>query len=237
MDDSDNSPAVQRIAIAKAGATEEQYIWFRDLADRAYNCRRCPRMEPNSAVLGPLNGRIEARVFFIGEAPGRFGSAVTRVPFHGDRSGENFTKLLEHAGLRREDLFIANAVQCNPKDEQGRNDRPTAREIHNCSEYVRELLDIVQPVYVVTLGQKALDALHVIERHAIVLKDDVAKAVSWRGLKVVALYHPSGRAMARRPIQRQAEDYRRLGVILRTDPDLREPAGGPAVNRTDDEQA
>ena len=81
-------------------ATEEQYIWFRDLAQRAYDCVRCPRMEPNTAVLGPLNGRLEARVVFVGEAPGRFGSAATRVPFHGDRSGENFEKLLPHAGPR-----------------------------------------------------------------------------------------------------------------------------------------
>ncbi|MEE9284234.1 MAG: uracil-DNA glycosylase [Dehalococcoidia bacterium] len=217
---------MEGIPIAKAAATEEQYIWFRDMAERAYNCTRCPRMAPYSAVLGPLNGRIEARVLFLGEAPGRFGSAVTRVPFHGDRSGENFARLLEHAGLRREDLFIANAVQCNPQDEQGRNDRPTAREIGNCSEYVRELLDIIQPLYAVTLGQKALDALNLIEGHAMVLKEHVGRAVPWRDLLVVPLYHPSGRALARRSFQRQAQDYARLGVILRTDPALR-GLGGP----------
>ena len=169
-------------------------------------------------MLGPLNGRLEAEVFVIGEAPGRFGSAVTRIPFEGDRSGENFQRLLEHAGLRREDLFIGNAVQCNPKDNKGRNDRPTTVEVRNCSDYVREMLDIIQPPYVVTLGQKALDALQVIEPHEIVLKQHVATAMHWRGLKVVPLYHPSGRAMARRPFEQQAEDYRRLALILRTDP-------------------
>ena len=175
-------------------------------------------MEPNSAVLGPLNGRLEAQVVVIGEAPGRFGSAVTRVPFRGDRSGENFDRLLPHANLRREDLFIANAVQCNPLDDKGRNDRPTVQEIRNCSDYLREMLDIIQPIYVVTLGQKALDALNIMERHVIKLKEKVATAVHWRGIKLVPLYHPSGRALARRPFEQQAEDYHRLGVILRTDP-------------------
>lgn len=214
----------QPIGIRKAPATEEQYLWFRDVAERAYNCRRCPRMERHSAVLGPLNGRLEARVMVIGEAPGRLGSHLTRVPFRGDRSGENFERLLAVAALRREDLFIANAVQCNPRDEQGRNDRPTASEIRNCSDYVRELLDIVQPACVVTLGQKALDALRLIEPHEIVLKEHVASAVPWRGTKVVPLYHPSARAMARRPFQRQADDYRGLGRILRTDAGLRQQA-------------
>jgi len=60
--------------------------------------------------------------------------------------------------------------------------------------------------------------LNVIERHAITLKGKVATAVQWRGVKLVPLYHPSGRALARRPFEQQAEDYRRLGVILRTDP-------------------
>jgi uracil-DNA glycosylase family 4 len=153
----------------------------------------------------------------LGEAPGRFGSAVTRVPFQGDRSGDYFKRLLPYAGLRREDLFIANAIQCNPKDEKGRNDRPSATEMRNCSEYVRELLDIIQPLYVTTLGQKALDALNLIERHRVILKETVGNRVPWRGITLVPLYHPSGRAMAHRPFARQAEDYAALGRIVQED--------------------
>ena len=201
-------------------ATEEQYIWFGDVAQRAYECRRCPRMEAHSALLGPLNGRLEARVLFVGEAPGRLGSAITRVPFHGDRSGENFERLLPHAGLRREDVFITNAVQCNPRDAKGRNDRPTLREIRNCSDYLREVLDIIQPLYVVTLGQKGLDALNVIEPHGIELKERVATLVEWRGTRVMPLYHPAARAMARRPFQQQVRDYERLGAILKAVPEV-----------------
>lgn len=207
--------------MATQPATEEQYIWFRDVAERAYNCHRCPRMQAHSAVLGPLNGRLESRVVVIGEAPGRLGSHITRVPFHGDKSGEYFQRLLTHAGLRREDLFITNAVQCNPRDHKGRNDRPTTRELRNCSEYLRELLDIIRPPFIVTLGQKALDALHLIEPHQIVLKDAVARPIAWRDAIVVPLYHPSGRAMARRPFERQAQDYQRLGEILRAAADRR----------------
>ena len=201
-------------------ATEEQYIWFRYLAQQAYDCTRCPRMEANSAVLGPLNGRIEARVLIVGEAPGRFGSATTRIPFYGDRSGENFERLLPEAGLTRNDVFITNAVMCNPKDEKGRNDRPTIQELRNCSEYLRELLDIVQPGHVVTLGQKALDVLALLEPHGMKLKEDVATPRPWRGTMVVPLYHPSARVVAVRGFETMAEEYRALGRILAQDNQL-----------------
>ena len=210
----------RRGLLLKPGATQEQYLWFGDVAQRAYDCRHCPRMEAHSAVLGPLNGRLEARVLVVGEAPGRFGAAVTRIPFRGDRSGENFERLLPSAGLRREDLFIANAAQCNPKDDKGRNDAPTPRELRNCSGYLREMLDIIQPLYIVTLGRKALDALHIIEPHAVSLSGHVATAVPWRNATLVPLYHPSGRALARRPFSQQTEDYAALGHILRADPRL-----------------
>lgn len=194
--------------------TEEQYIWFRHLAQQAYDCTRCPRMEANSAVLGPLNGRIDAHVLFVGEAPGRFGSATTRIPFHGDRSGENFERLLPETGLTRNDIFITNAVMCNPKDEKGRNDRPATQELRNCAEYLRELLDIVQPHHVVTLGQKALDVLALLESHGMVLRQHVATEQPWRGTSVVPLYHPSARVVAVRGFERMAEEYRSLGKIL-----------------------
>ncbi|MCL0101633.1 uracil-DNA glycosylase [Dehalococcoidia bacterium] len=195
-------------------ATEEQYIWFRDLAQRAYDCLNCPRMEANTAVLGPLNGRLESRVVFVGEAPGRFGAAATRVPFHGDRSGKNFEMLLPHAGLQRENIFITNAVLCNPKDHEGRNDRPTTLEVGNCSSFLREILDIIQPRYVVALGQIGLDALNILTPHKLTLKVHVARAVDWRGVKVIPLYHPSARAMVHRPFAQQVLDYRKVHDIL-----------------------
>lgn len=194
--------------------TEEQYIWFRHVAQQAYDCRSCPRMEAHSAVLGPLNGRIESKVVFIGEAPGRFGSATTRIPFHGDRSGENFEKLLPLSGLERGDVFITNAVMCNPKDDKGRNDRPTTAELRHCSGYLRELLDIISPLHIVTLGRRALEALALIEPHTIVMSRDVATAVPWRDTNVVPLYHPSARVVAVRGFPRMAEEYMALGRIL-----------------------
>jgi len=60
---------------------------FRDLSAEAAACRLCPAMCERAAVLSELNGALEARVMFIGEAPGRKGADRMRVPFSGDQSG------------------------------------------------------------------------------------------------------------------------------------------------------
>ncbi|MBF8298960.1 MAG: hypothetical protein HW397_9 [Dehalococcoidia bacterium] len=213
-------------------STAEQYMWFHHVAQQAYECQRCSRMASHSAVLGPLNGRIESRVLFVGEAPGRFGSATTRIPFHGDRSGDNFERLLPLAGLIRDEVFITNAVMCNPTDEKGRNDRPTAHELRNCSEYLRELLDIVQPPHVVTLGQKALDALGLLERHSVSLSRDAATGIPWRGTLLVPMYHPSARVVAVRGFERMSAEYRELGRILADAADACSPSINESVART-----
>jgi len=38
------------------------------------------------AILSSKNGSIHTDLVFVAEAPGRFGSGRTGIPFHGDRS-------------------------------------------------------------------------------------------------------------------------------------------------------
>lgn len=197
-----------------AVALSKQTALFDALVRRAHACTLCPRMTPGSAVLGPRNGSYRARVLFVGEAPGRFGSARTGIPFVGDQSGVYFERLLPFAGLTRQQIFIANAALCNPRDDLGRNDKPSMAELRNCSAHLEETFDLIKPRCVVTLGRVALQALGLIERHAITLSEHVAKPVAWRDTTVVPLYHPSGRAMARRPFAQQAQDYAQLKKII-----------------------
>ena len=89
------------------------------------NCAACPAMGCRP-VLSPANGSAGAGVLFVGEAPGRFGAGRTGVPFQGDVAGQRFERLLAEAGLRRAEVFVTNAVLCNPRTADGRNDRPRA---------------------------------------------------------------------------------------------------------------
>ena len=101
--------------------TKERFI---ALTTEAANCRLCPAMCGRSAVLSELNGRLDARVMFIGEAPGRKGADRTRIPFSGDQSGKNFDRFLASIGLKRSQIFITSAALCNPRTTTGAN--PTA---------------------------------------------------------------------------------------------------------------
>lgn len=171
-------------------------------------------MKGRRRVLGPLNGRIPAEVMFVGEAPGRLGAEVTGVPFKGDLAGRNFERLLEGVGLDRDAVFITNAVICNPRSANGTNSRPTGPEIRNCSAWLRRTMLLVDPKLVVSLGVVALAALGGLELHRLTLAHDVGRTVEWSDRLLLPLYHPGGRAMARRPLSQQQQDWSAIASAL-----------------------
>lgn len=192
---------------------EAKQAKFAALAAEAATCTRCPAMCERTAVLSDLNGSIAARIMFIGEAPGRKGADRTRVPFSGDQSGKNFDRFLASIGLRREHIFITSAAMCNPRTESGANRKPSKAEIANCSYFLRQVMQIVDPALIVTLGSVALDALKAIEPHKLSLRESAARIHRWNGRVLVPIYHPSPQVLASH--RREAEQLRDYNVIAR----------------------
>lgn len=124
-------------------------------------------------MLSDLNGSIDAKILFIGEAPGRQGADRTRVPFSGDQSGRNFDRFLGSINLSRNEIFITSAVLCSPRGPSGANRTPKKSEIENCGSFLVRVLELIDPRVVVTLGSIALAALKRIEYHELSLKDAV----------------------------------------------------------------
>jgi len=187
---------------------------FNNLSDQAAHCTLCPDMAHQKAVLGPGNGSIEADILFVAEAPGRFGGARTGIPFSGDQSGDNFETLIAHIGLTRGDIFVTNAVLCNPLKD-GNNRRPTAREIRNCSSYLQSTLDLVNPRVVVTLGAVGLDAMNHILGTRYKLSEVIGKPQKAEGFTLLALYHPSPRVIhTRRSLIQQKQDFKKILKLL-----------------------
>src|SRR5579872_1859340 len=102
---------------------------FDDLVADVQACRVCPRMCNSRRVLSRSAGPLNAVIMFIGEAPGRLGADESGLPFHGDKAGHNFEALLRHVGLSRYDVFVTNAVLCNPRDTAGNNAPPSRQEL------------------------------------------------------------------------------------------------------------
>ncbi len=165
-------------------------------------------------TLGAANGPPRARVLFVGEAPGRYGAGRSGVPFHGDESGRRFESLLAIAGLTRDDVFVTNAVLCNPLDASGRNRRPRTSEVTNCGAFLLRQIEVMEPEIVVAVGVVALDALSRIETHGVTLRQSCGLPVLWLGRRIVALYHPGRRALVHRDEASQQEDWRRLGALV-----------------------
>lgn len=193
---------------------------FDQLVREVKNCEKCPRMCNSERVLGPASGSLTAKLVFVGEAPGRLGADESQIPFHGDKSGHNFETLLEQVGLNRYELFVTNAVLCNPKDEKGNNATPTPQEVRNCSAFLQRQIELIQPSVVVTLGSTALKASSLIEAHHLSLREHVRSSHKWLNRLLIPAYHPGQRAMIHRSFANQLSDYqfiaeetKRIGTV------------------------
>ena len=188
---------------------------FRKLVDEAATCRRCESMCGRSAVLSSLNGPLNARIMFVGEAPGRKGADRTRIPFSGDQSGQNFDRYLASICLSRQDIFITSAALCNPRTESGINRKPSSSELLNCSQFLRRTIELINPEIVITLGSVALEALRRIQEHRFTLREAAGTIQNWNGRLLVPIYHPSPQVLAsHRREHQQLEDYKAVARAL-----------------------
>src|SRR5688500_12754199 len=169
---------------------------FGALCVQAQACRICPDLADKTDVLSELNGNLTPKVLFIGEAPGRAGADRTRRPFYGDKSGDNFQKLLDSIDLKRDDIFITSAVMCSPRSATDANRKPTRSEIRNCSTYLKRVVDLIRPPVIATLGGVALEALSLIAYHEFKLKSHAGQVLNWNAAKLLPLYHPSPQVIA-----------------------------------------
>jgi len=190
---------------------------FQHLVERVRECRLCPRMEGRTRVLGLGNGPLDTQLLFIAEAPGRLGAERSGIPLAGDQTGRNFEVLLKEGNIDRRSAFITNAVLCNPQNTQGNNAPPASYEIAHCSDHLRATIHLLQPRFIVTLGQVALRALQHIETHTLTLAQDTGVPTMWYNRWLIALYHPGPRARIHRPLEVQVDDFRRLGAFISSD--------------------
>ncbi|MGI8668272.1 MAG: uracil-DNA glycosylase [Aridibacter sp.] len=184
---------------------------FETLAGQARKCVICPDLADKIAVLSLMNGNINPKVMFVAEAPGRQGADRTRKPFSGDNSGRNFQMLIDSINLRREDIFITNAVLCSPRKPSGANRRPKKSEMNNCALFLEWTINLINPPIIVTLGTVALEAIKRIEMHDWKIKENVANVIIWNNFRLIPLYHPSPQVIAsHRNMQQQCLDYKIL---------------------------
>ena len=122
------------------------HIPLDELRVQVDSCRRCPLCDGRTQTVFGV-GNPHARVMFIGEAPGK-NEDLQGEPYVG-AAGHYLNELLGCAGLRREDVFIANVLKCRPPG----NRDPRPEEIQTCTPYLREQTRTIDPEVLVTLGK------------------------------------------------------------------------------------
>jgi len=95
------------------------------------------------------DGDPDARLMFVGEAPGAE-EDKQGVPFVG-RAGKLLNDMISAMGLRREDVYIANILKVRPPN----NRTPTPDEADADGPFLREQIEIIGPEVIVTLGRPA----------------------------------------------------------------------------------
>ncbi|WP_407152644.1 uracil-DNA glycosylase [Bradyrhizobium sp. ORS 86] len=99
------------------------------------------------------DGNPEARVMFVGEAPGR-DEDIEGLPFVG-RSGKLLDRMIASIGLDRSKAYIANVIPWRPPG----NRTPTPQETQVCLPFIQRQIELVNPDVLVTLGNPSTQAL------------------------------------------------------------------------------
>src|SRR3954468_25016336 len=99
------------------------------------------------------DGNPQARIMFVGEAPGR-DEDLEGLPFVG-RSGKLLDRMMAAIGLDRSSAYISNVIPWRPPG----NRTPTPQETQTCLPFIQRQIELVNPDVLVTLGNPATQSL------------------------------------------------------------------------------
>ncbi len=153
-------------------------------------------------------GNTEAKVLLIGEGPGYY-EDQSGEPFVG-QAGKLLDKLLILTGLERKAVFITNVVHHRPPN----NRDPEPSEIEAYGKYLDEIIKIIDPKLILTLGRfsmaKFLPNVFISGVHG--KKFDVI----WKdkNLSVVPMYHPAASLRNGNILEQEKKDFLALKEML-----------------------
>lgn len=175
-----------------------------DLYNSICECQKCALGKTRTKfVFGVGNPNADAMV--IGEAPGA-DEDKQGEPFVG-RAGKLLTDILKAINLSREDVFIANILKCRPPG----NRDPLPAEMETCIPYLHKQIELVNPKIILCLGRVAANGLLNKKLSLGALRE---ADYEFRGIKVIATYHPA--ALLRNPNWKRGcwEDVQKFKKLL-----------------------
>ena len=210
--------AIPRAPAAAAPAPDVAIASARDAA------RTAPTLEALRALLETFDGcalkqtatrlvfadgNPQARIMFVGEAPGR-DEDLEGIPFIG-RSGKLLDRMMAAIGLSRDSAYIANIIPWRPPG----NRDPSPQETQICLPFIKRQIELVDPDVLVCLGKPSSQAV-------LELKDGIMRTrgrwhnydTGTRTIRAVATFHPA--YLLRQPIHKRLawQDLRAISKAL-----------------------
>jgi DNA polymerase len=168
-------------AVAEISSLPQSTETLEDIRSDIGDCTRCGLCEGRTQVVN-THGNPQARLMFIGEAPGADEDAQG-IPFVG-RAGQLLTRMIEAMGMKREDVIIGNVNRCRPPA----NRQPTLEEAAICRPFLFREIAAVQPDVIVVMGNTAL-------RNLLEIKAGISSVrgqfQDYQGIKVMPTFHPA----------------------------------------------
>jgi len=146
------------------------------------NCNECS-LNSGKKVLGI--GPKVCDMIIVGEGPG-LTEVKTGQPFTG-RLGELLNRVLKRVGLKREDVYITNAVLCYSEN----GNQTTLNEIKCCRDRLKKSIFLHSPKIIVALGGTAACAVLNVSRISVMTQRGYFLSSPEFNCKVLITLHPA----------------------------------------------
>lgn len=168
----------------------------------------CPELRRSATQLVMGAGSLDAKIVFIGEAPGK-NEDEQGVPFVG-AAGKFLNEMLTLAGMNRDEVYITNIVKYRPPN----NRDPLPNEKQAFWPYLIRQLQIIDPLLVVTLGRHSME--YFLPGKSIGQIHGQPKRIQFGDKKIVIvpLYHPAAALYNGGMRQLLMDDFVSLPTIL-----------------------
>ena len=143
------APEAAMLSAREAARTAPTLEALRMLLEKFDGCA----LKSTATRLVFADGNPQARIMFVGEAPGRE-EDLEGLPFVG-RSGKLLDRMMAAIGLDRTSAYIANVIPWRPPG----NRTPTPQEPQICLPFIQRQIELVNPDVLVTLGNPSTQTL------------------------------------------------------------------------------
>ena len=174
------------------------------LNQKIMKCKKCDLWKNRTKAV-PGEGPKNAKIMFVGQAPGR-NEDLQGKPFVG-MAGKFLNKLLESIGLRRMDVFLTGSVKCFPP----KNRKPTKGEMEACKPFLLEQIKIVKPKLIVLLGDIALKILLGGGK----ISNIHGKPIKKSGMIYFPTFHPAAAMRFPKIRRKMKQDFEKLKLLIR----------------------